>query len=570
MPISQADLNSKLKQLTGSFDTKSLTDQLSNISTKAKAADLTEMGKKLGDVKGGFAGLGQNVDNLTEDLAGQLDANGFPSGGINTATINRIDKSIQSSIPALATDISTQSGSISALVSSAHGASESLKSSAAPAALAIEEAANGLMQDIVADGSPEAIAGTLKAVADVSPADIKNLLQEVANVDVKNIVDIATADILGFKLPGDFGDILDLANDKLSKVLGGLNGANMLKGAVESFTGEIQNAITGVVEDLNAFGSIGDLKTLTNKVIDGKGLEVANELVKQVKIPADLQKELDTVGIPSPTFNKLEDLQGFVDTSKNLGLTSSGLVKVEKTLTSLNNDIANRDTSLSSSISSGGSATNPVVDPITYEEGTFPFLNSEEEIVRYLQGATREITTVVWHWTANYTDQGYIGSEQINDQHVNGRGWSAIGYHFIVKRDGSIQIGRNINKIGSHVGGFNTNSIGISFVAGYKCTSTKYSGIPPYSEVGEESITIAQHESFKRFMSAWYRVFPGGNAWGHADFPRNKGKVDPGFDVSKRVYEMFGKKNVGHPKKDDKLLSRTEISEKRQFGTEVA
>jgi hypothetical protein len=66
-------------------------------------------------------------------------------------------------------------------------------------------------------------------------------------------------------------------------------------------------------------------------------------------------------------------------------------------------------------------------------------------------------------------------------------------------------------------------------------------------------------------MSAWYKVYPGGQAWGHADFPRNSGKVDPGFDVSKRCYELFGKKNVGHPVKDEKILTAAEIAEKRQF-----
>ena len=572
MPITSADLNSKLNNLVNSFDLKASVSKLDNIAIKDKAADLTEMGKFLGDVKGGFASLSQNIDNAAELAAGQLNANGYPSGGVNTATINRIDESIQASVPALQTALSTQAAAISSLVSSSHGSSAALVSGSAPAALPITGAAAGLMNDIIADGSPEAIAGTLKSVADVMPTDIKGLLQDVANIDVKDIVDLATSDILGFNLSNPFDEVLDAASGMLDKVLGGLDGGNLLKAAVENFTGDIQNAVTGVIGDLGVTGPLKNLKSYTNSVIAGKGFEVANELVKSVKVPGRLGKELSSIGELPGTFQSLGDLGGFVDRAKNLGLSTQGLAEVgqlEGTLNTLDTEIANRDTSISASVIPGsGVSSNPVVDPSTYSTGTeqFPFLSSEEEIVRYLQSASREITTVVWHWTAHYTNQGYIGSEQINASHVNGRGWSAIGYHFVVKRDGSIQIGRDINQTGAHVGGFNARSIGISFVAGYKCSSDKYRGIPPHSEVGPESITQAQHQSFKKFMSAWYKVYPGGNAWGHVDFPNNKGKVDPGFDVSKRVYELFGKKNVGHPKKDGAILTAAQISSKRQFG----
>lgn len=572
MPITSADLNSKLNNLVSSFDLGSAQSKLQDKAIKAKAGDLTEMGKVVGEIKGGFESLGQNIDNPVEALAGQLDANGYPSGDVNTATINRIDKSIQASVPALQTALTSQAGAINALVSSAHGSSAALKSSAAPTALAITGVAEGLMDDIIADGSPEAIAGTLKAAADVMPQDIKGLLSDVANVDVKDIVDLASAEVLGISIDNPFGDILGNAEDLLDKALGGLNGGNLLKAAVENFTGDIQNAVTGVIGNLGVAAPLKNLKSYTNLIIEGKGAEVANELVKNVQIPAQLSRELSSIGkLPGP-FQSLDDLGGFVGQAKNLGLTSEALTQVtglEKTLNILDTEIAKRDTSLSASITPGGATSaNPTVDPTSYSSSSekFPFLSSEEEIVRYLQGATREITTVVWHWSAHYTDQGYIGSEQINESHVNGRGWSTIGYHFVVKRDGSIQIGRDINKVGAHVGGFNTRSIGISFVAGYKCTSDKYKGVPPHSEVGPESITQAQHQAFKRFMSAWYKVYPGGNAWGHVDFPNNKGKVDPGFDVSKRVYELFGKKNVGHPKKDGQNVTSAQIGSKRQFG----
>ncbi|MEE4013917.1 peptidoglycan-binding domain-containing protein [Roseibium sp. FZY0029] len=41
------------------------------------------------------------------------------------------------------------------------------------------------------------------------------------------------------------------------------------------------------------------------------------------------------------------------------------------------------------------------------------------------------------------------------------RGWSGVGYHFFIKKDGTVQTGRPIEKIGAHVAGHNTGSIGI-------------------------------------------------------------------------------------------------------------
>ncbi|RXI50208.1 hypothetical protein DP124_12115 [Clostridium tetani] len=48
----------------------------------------------------------------------------------------------------------------------------------------------------------------------------------------------------------------------------------------------------------------------------------------------------------------------------------------------------------------------------------------------------------------------------IHNWHL-GNGWSGCGYHFLVRKDGSIWRGRPENTIGAHVAGFNTNSLGI-------------------------------------------------------------------------------------------------------------
>ena len=57
--------------------------------------------------------------------------------------------------------------------------------------------------------------------------------------------------------------------------------------------------------------------------------------------------------------------------------------------------------------------------------------------------------------------------EDIDNWHKK-NGWTCIGYHFFVKKDGTIYRGRQENSIGAHAGGANSNSIGICFEGRYE------------------------------------------------------------------------------------------------------
>ena len=47
-------------------------------------------------------------------------------------------------------------------------------------------------------------------------------------------------------------------------------------------------------------------------------------------------------------------------------------------------------------------------------------------------------------------------------------GWCGIGYHFYVRKDGSVYSGRPINTVGAHTEGYNSNSIGICFEGNFQ------------------------------------------------------------------------------------------------------
>ena len=74
----------------------------------------------------------------------------------------------------------------------------------------------------------------------------------------------------------------------------------------------------------------------------------------------------------------------------------------------------------------------------------------------------RQINSIVIHHSGN-TDT----VEDIRNLHVNINKWDDIGYHFMIDREGSLVIGRDIDKIGAHVYGFNEDSIGICLLGNF-------------------------------------------------------------------------------------------------------
>ena len=52
----------------------------------------------------------------------------------------------------------------------------------------------------------------------------------------------------------------------------------------------------------------------------------------------------------------------------------------------------------------------------------------------------------------------------IRGWHVNENGWQDIGYHFVIKRSGGVEIGRKENVQGAHAYGLNSTSFGVCLI----------------------------------------------------------------------------------------------------------
>ena len=62
--------------------------------------------------------------------------------------------------------------------------------------------------------------------------------------------------------------------------------------------------------------------------------------------------------------------------------------------------------------------------------------------------------------TPDYLD---IGVEEIREWHLE-RNFNDIGYHYVIRRDGTLEMGRSVEIVGAHCYGYNTGSIGICLV----------------------------------------------------------------------------------------------------------
>lgn len=58
-----------------------------------------------------------------------------------------------------------------------------------------------------------------------------------------------------------------------------------------------------------------------------------------------------------------------------------------------------------------------------------------------------------------------VSADDINHYHKS-KGWDCIGYHYYIRRNGAIEPGRPIAKVGAHCYGHNRNTIGVCYEGG--------------------------------------------------------------------------------------------------------
>ena len=129
----------------------------------------------------------------------------------------------------------------------------------------------------------------------------------------------------------------------------------------------------------------------------------------------------------------------------------------------------------------------------------------------------RKINKIIIHCTA--TPEGRdVSRKEVRQWHTKERGWSDIGYHFLVLLDGSVEEGRPLERTGAHTKGHNWDSIGIAYVGGLD------------SEMNSKDTRNDKQKDSLVDLLCQLKDAYGGVIYGHNNYST---KACPGFDAKK-------------------------------------
>ena len=134
----------------------------------------------------------------------------------------------------------------------------------------------------------------------------------------------------------------------------------------------------------------------------------------------------------------------------------------------------------------------------------------------------RTINRIFIHSTA--TPEGRdVTAEEICGWHRQ-RGWREIGYHYVIRLDGTVEPARDMALAGAHVAGHNANSIGIAYVGGTDAN------LRP-----KDTRTQAQRHALNTLICELQAQFPSATIHGHNEFAAT---ACPSFDARKE-FELW-------------------------------
>ena len=416
---------------------------------------------------------------------------------------------------------------------------------------------NIMTHKLFTDGGPTSISEIIKKASGATDEEFEGTVKKVLEEDLQDAMSEGIRVIQSDETKDLMTNVLTQAEEKFKTLNSGLNSGDFLKDLSENFSGALGNVVSGFGDEFTPGKTLDVLNAAFGNL---NPLDVSAAITT---IPTDILNQAGILSIGT-NITSLFDMQGLI------GKMELQAPELEASLTELKTKIDNQITTLKSAkttvtatVNDGNTARHRVRNSATsMRENQFAVLGSQEEIESILKAAERDITTVVWHWTGHYIDDGHIGSPEINQEFS--RLEEAIPYHFVIRRDGSIQTGAAINVETAHViDEFKPLSIGVAFVAGFNGTRGP-DGSTGNVRLDVASITQAQWKSFDSFMKAFYVIFPGGDAFGNNDLSINEEKpainVGPGFDVADKIIASpFYRLNSGIPAEDKKFLTRDDI-----------
>lgn len=555
MPINKNLLQSKVKDASKAAEQSysDVTKQSAVSATDLTQSTQTNIGAVANQTLGGIQGLASSFSaavpaKVTVDVAALENsvndsmntfASNLTSGGKKISLVYTVDSDGTTILDTVSLDDVPETKTIGEKLSGITG----------------NNVAPGFAHNITTNGTPAGITSSLSkiegkvgAFSSVSAInELASQAQTVAdasyNADDTNIFATAARE----QVTAGIADVASLiptgasvSNTGLSSTLASITGS----------AGDlILNSVLGSVASSLKTGSLGSqFKETLNKKLKGNDLGLMQGFLES--ITSDAKRLLDGLGGDLSDAEKVKVIELSQGSSAEFEQavdlvaekTGKSRSEVRASLGELNTTIAGT-TIVSVSNSAFSDPFSVGREANTWKKGKgskiFSYVSSYEELEAEMKQASREITEVVTHWTDTYSNKN-IGSEELHDMH-NALGLNGIAYHYVIRRDGSLQRGRPLKNTGQHapVNGHDKYSIGIAFVGGYNCPT----GTPnPEAYLSAQSLTRSQMNTFEMFCRAFYSSRPGGQILGHNDIDLKEN--DPGFDVIEYVKTVFNKHSV--------------------------
>lgn len=124
-----------------------------------------------------------------------------------------------------------------------------------------------------------------------------------------------------------------------------------------------------------------------------------------------------------------------------------------------------------------------------------------------------------------------IGAKEIDRWHRE-RGFFSIGYHYVIRRNGTVEDGRPLDQPGAHVRQYNSISLGVCLVGGVDGVDKNADGRITADEwVPQANFTPEQIYMLRIVLDEWKVKWPNAEIVGHRDL--DSGKACPSFNVKK-------------------------------------
>jgi N-acetylmuramoyl-L-alanine amidase len=518
-----ADLNSisnRLKSTVATLDFSAVEKSAESAIQKFDATSKGILGGTVNEVKGGVESLTEEIDEA-ELLNKVFDGPAITKITQNVPNIaNKFFNEVKTS-----SDIQSITGTISASVP-------------------------GFLNDIITSNTPNGIEESLKTAVNATKSELSTALKDVTEEQLKNIVTEAVGKIPHSEFISNASSFANQINQTIRSI-----SDFYIVDFAENINRNFENALNSIIDKSM---SLSDLEQ-TYLSVANKDFESSFELVKKY---IDLPENFDfiTKNIPqsdwSPEIieavNKVASAQSNFRTldvelstyTSNLNPANGSAGVNSKSSTLIGDDKVGAKTGTSKS---GDTWNFDDVGSTDELEGMFRNIN---------RSPGKEIAGAIVHWSATFLNQN-VGSAWIHDIHIRERDFEGVGYHLIIRRDGTLQRGRPLNRRGAHDINNNETFLGFCFIGGYNATS-KGAKKPFWKYNSSDSFTAEQWNTYDTLMSTFHKVFPSAQVNGHYA-TSNDGKEDPGFDVPGYSASKFGHKNI-IPDSDPRWKSTTPIT----------